>query len=129
MPAETRPQTWIHQFARRKPKPANYAEKTLTAYRLGMKAKGAIVGVRILVSEASCQVCRAMADQVYTPDTAPRLPHADCTHPEGCRCAYTPVMRSHERLTALINAAGPDEPAANTPPADETRDHDRSPAS
>lgn len=116
MPAETRPQTWIHQFARRKPKPANYAEKTLAAYRLGMKAKGAIVGVRVLVSESSCPTCRAMADQVYTPDTAPHLPHAGCTHPDGCRCAYTPVMRSHERLTALINAEGP-TPAPNDPPA------------
>ena len=104
MPAPTRPQTWIHQFARRKPKPANYAEKTLTAYRLGMKAKGAIVGVRVLVSESSCPTCRAMADQVYTPDTAPHLPHPGCTHPDGCRCAYTPVMRSHERLEALIQA-------------------------
>lgn len=117
MPAETRPQTWIHQFARRKPKPANYAEKTLAAYRLGMKAKGAIVGVRVLVSESSCPTCRALADQVYTPDTAPHLPHPGCTHPEGCRCAYTPVMRSHEQLTALINAESGRTPAPNDPPA------------
>jgi hypothetical protein len=117
MTAEKRPQTWIHQFARRKPKPANYADKTLTAYRLGMKAKGAIVGVRVLVSDNSCPTCRAMADQVYTPDTAPRLPHTGCTHPDGCRCAYTPVMRSHERLTMLINADGPREPASGNPSA------------
>ncbi len=126
MSAEKRPQTWIHQFARHKAKPANYAEKTLTAYRLGMKAKGAIIGVRVLVSEASCPTCCALADQVYTPDTAPHLPHAGCTHPEGCRCAYTPVMRSHERLTALINADGvkPSEPS--TPSAGEPRDDQRS---
>lgn len=117
MPAENRPQTWIHQFARRKPKPPNYAEKTLTAYRLGMKAKGSIVGVRILVSEASCPTCRALADQVYTPDTAPHLPHADCTHPDGCRCAYTPVMRSHERLEELISSDGAREPASDSPGA------------
>src|SRR5262245_54293744 len=112
MPTETRPPTWIHQFARHKPKPANYAEKTLAAYRLGMKAKGAIVGVRVLVSDDSCPTCQAMAAEVYTPDTAPRLPHPGCTHPAGCRCAYTPVMRSHERLAALINAG---EQAETTP--------------
>jgi hypothetical protein len=126
MADEKRPPTWIHQFARHKPKPANYAEKTLTAYRLGMKAKGAIIGVRVLVSEASCPTCRAMADQVYTPDTAPHLPHAGCTHPEGCRCAYTPVMRSHERLTALINADGSKPSEPSTPSAGEPRDDQRS---
>ena len=118
MPAPTRPQTWIHQFARRKPKPANYAEKTLTAYRLGMKAKGAIVGVRVLVSESSCPTCRAMAEQVYTPDTAPHLPHPGCTHPDGCRCAYTPVMRSHARRDELIHGAAQAGTADSAPTAD-----------
>jgi hypothetical protein len=113
MSPENRPQSWIHQFARRRPKPANYAEKTLAAYRLGFKAKGSIVGVRVLASEDSCPVCRALAEQVYTPDTAPRLPHAGCTHPEGCRCAYSPVMRSHDELAALIHGSGaaPEQPA------------------
>ena len=117
MPAEKRPQTWIQQFARQKPKPANYAEKTLAAYRLGMKAKGPIVGVRVLVSESSCPACRAMADQLYTPDTAPLLPHPGCTHPQGCCCAYAPVMRSHERLEALIHTDVPREPPPSTPNA------------
>jgi hypothetical protein len=109
MPAENRPKSWIHQFARHKPKPPNYAEKTLTAYRLGMKAKGSIIGVRILVSEDSCLACRNLAEAVYTPDSAPILPLAECTHVGGCRCAYTPVMSSHERLTELIQTSGQSE--------------------
>ena len=116
MPLEKAPQSWIQQHARHKPKPPDYAEKTLAAYRLGLRAKGAIVGVRLLTAEDSCPTCRALAEQVYTPDTAPRLPHAGCTHPAGCRCAYTPEMRGHERLAALIRAGGqPGETGAQQP--------------
>jgi hypothetical protein len=104
MPAENRPKNWIHQFARHKPKPPNYAEKTLAAYRLGMKAKGSIRGVRVLVAEDSCPACRALAEAEYTPDNAPILPLAECRHPSGCRCAYTPVMAEHESLRSLIRA-------------------------
>lgn len=115
MPPEKPPQSWIQQHARHKPKPPDYAEKTLAAYRLGMRAKGAIVGVRVLVAGDSCPACQALAGPVYTPDTAPRLPYAGCTHPDGCRCAYTPEMRQHDRLAALIegsagDAAGPASP-------------------
>lgn len=106
MPPANPTKSWIHQHARLKRKPANYAEKTLAAYRLGMRAKGAIVGVRVLAADDSCPTCRALAEQVYTPDNAPTLPHAGCSHPEGCRCAYGPVMRSHEALEELIRAAG-----------------------
>jgi hypothetical protein len=106
MAPENRPPSWIHQFARHKPKPANYADKTLAAYRLGMKARGAIVGVRVLAAEDSCPACQALAGQTYLPDDAPRLPHAGCTHPGGCRCAYTPVMRDHQHLADLIRAGG-----------------------
>jgi hypothetical protein len=104
MPPERTPQSWIQQHARSKRKPADYAEKTLAAYKLGMRAKGAIIGVRVLAAPDSCPECRALGDQVYSPDDAPRLPHAACTHAEGCRCAYTPVMRSHEHLAALIHS-------------------------
>jgi hypothetical protein len=103
--------SWIQQHARHKAKPANYAEKTLAAYRLGMRAKGSIVGVRVLAAADSCPACRALSEQAYTPDDAPRLPHAGCSHPDGCRCAYAPVMRTHERLAAMIQAE--DKPAGD----------------
>jgi hypothetical protein len=82
-----------------------------------MRARGSIVGVRILTSDDSCPDCRALASRVYTPDDAPILPHATCTHPEGCRCAYTPVMRDHSQLAALIEAGGapPNEARASQP--------------
>ena len=86
--------TWMRQFARSKPKAPDYAEKTLAAYRIGIKAGGAIQGIRILVGEDSCPVCRVHADRTYTPDDAPILPLAECTYPEGCRCAYTLAMKA-----------------------------------
>ena len=86
--------SWIQQFARNKPKPPDYAERTLKAYRMGIKAGGSIRGVRVLVSEDSCPTCRALAESTYTPDNAPVLPLAGCTHPTGCRCAYTLVMHA-----------------------------------
>ena len=36
---------WLTNFHHSEQKPENYAEKTLAAYRLGMKAKGSISGV------------------------------------------------------------------------------------
>jgi hypothetical protein len=85
--------SWISQFARTKPKAPDYAEKSLAAYKLGIKAGGAIEGIRILVGEDSCAFCNAHAGQTYSPEQAPNLPLEDCRHPKGCRCAYTLAMK------------------------------------
>ena len=86
--------SWIYQFVRTKPKAPEYAEKALKGYRLGIKAGGTIQGIRVLVGEESCPTCRANAERVFTPDDVPILPLAGCTHPDGCRCAYTLAMKS-----------------------------------
>jgi hypothetical protein len=84
---------WLNQLKRRMAKPPDYAEKTLAAYRLGMRARGSIAGVSILVDEDSCPAARGLApDPVYHPDNAPRLPLPECAHPERCPCVYRPVM-------------------------------------
>ncbi len=82
---------WLKQHIRR-PKDANYAKKVLDAYRLGIKAHGAIRGVRIVTGLDSCPTCQALAGIVYHPDQAPIIPIAGCSHPSGCRCAYSAVM-------------------------------------
>jgi len=65
---------WLNKFHKDMEKPADYAEKTLAQYRLGMKAKGSIAGVAILVDEAGCAACRALpAAAVYHPDEAPHF--------------------------------------------------------
>jgi hypothetical protein len=82
---------WLRDHVRY-PKDAHYARRVLDRYRLGMKARGAIRGVRIITGSDSCPVCQALAEAVYHPDAAPIIPIDGCTHPGGCRCAYTAVM-------------------------------------
>jgi hypothetical protein len=88
---------WLEAFHHAMPKDAGYADRALASYRLGMKAKGAIVGVAIQVDEGCCDAARALApDAVYEPATAPRLPLASCSRAGGCTCVYRPVM-SYQR--------------------------------
>jgi hypothetical protein len=84
---------WLKGFQQDMQKPENYAEKTLAAYRLGMKAKGSIVGVSITIDDQGCAACRALdPDAVYHPDDAPHLPLPECDRGRACRCVYRPVM-------------------------------------
>ncbi|MFZ6028835.1 MAG: hypothetical protein ACOYYS_14055 [Chloroflexota bacterium] len=94
MPAGTdMPFDWLKSFHRQTEKPQDYAERTLAAYRLGMKAGGAIAGVRIDVAETCCQAARQLeAGIVYHPDEAPILPLAGCPLGQRCQCVYRPVM-------------------------------------
>ena len=85
---------WLNEFQHEVEKPDNYAEKTLAAYRLGMKAKGSIVGVRIEIDQDGCAACRKIdVTAVYHPDDAPILPLPDCTKGNRCGCVYRPVMK------------------------------------
>lgn len=86
---------WIRDHVRT-PKDANYAQRILDRYRLGMRAHGSIRGVRIITGSDSCPACRACAGAVYHPDEAPIIPIVGCTHPEGCRCAYSAAMTYEE---------------------------------
>lgn len=84
---------WLNKFHKEMEKPENYAEKTLAQYRLGMKAKGSIVGVAIVTDEAGCEACKGLAaTAVYHPDDAPHLPLPGCTKGRKCGCVYRPVM-------------------------------------
>ncbi len=84
---------WLNKFQKDMEKPADYAEKTLAQYRLGIKAKGSIAGVAILVDEEGCAACQILpASAVYHPDEAPHLPLPECTKGRRCRCVYRPVM-------------------------------------
>ncbi|MEZ4643904.1 MAG: hypothetical protein R3E31_14425 [Chloroflexota bacterium] len=84
---------WLSKFHKEMEKPDNYAEKTLAQYRLGMKAKGSIAGVRIAVDAGGCEACRALDETaVYHPDDAPHLPLPTCSKGRHCQCVYRPVM-------------------------------------
>jgi len=91
---------WLNKFQQGLEKEENYAEKTLAQYRLGMKAKGSIVGVVVERAPNCCDAAKAMAEGVvYHPDEAPRLPLANCPQGRRCGCVYRPAMtyqKSHQ---------------------------------
>jgi hypothetical protein len=89
---------WLNTFHQKTEKDPDYAEKTLAAYRLGMKAKGSIVGVSIQPAPDCCQAARELpVSKIYHPDQTPTLPLPDCPQAHHCGCVYRPVMSYQER--------------------------------
>ena len=88
---------WLSTFHKQMEKPDDYAEKTLAAYKLGIKSGGSIIGVRIETNEKCCKAARQISnDQVFHPDDAPQLPLDGCPMGNRCQCVYRPVMRYEE---------------------------------
>jgi len=84
---------WLNKFQHDVEKDPDYTSKTLAAYRLGMKAKGFIVGVGIESGSDCCESARQLpAGKVYHPDEAPQLPLPDCPKGRRCGCVYRPIM-------------------------------------
>ena len=84
---------WLDKFHHDTEKAPDYAEKTLAAYRLGMRAKGSIVGVVIERPPDCCEAAQQLPEnKTYHPDEAPRLPLPGCPQGFRCHCVYRPVM-------------------------------------
>jgi RNA polymerase subunit RPABC4/transcription elongation factor Spt4 len=49
--------------------------------------------VMVVTSEEACPACMAIQG-TYTKDEAPALPVEGCSHPQGCRCFYQPLLES-----------------------------------
>ena len=56
-----------------------------------IRSGGIATKVRILANHDSCPVCRTF-EGAYDFDDVPLLPHEGCSHPQGCRCHYAPVL-------------------------------------
>ncbi len=52
---------------------------------------GLATKVRILANRDSCPVCKAL-DGAYRFEEVPVLPHEGCSHRDGCRCSYAPIL-------------------------------------
>ena len=88
---------WLNDFHQEMEKPENYAEKTLAAYRLGMKARGSIAGVRVEPDRNGCAASQSLdTEAVFHPDNAPHLPLPNCSKGRRCGCVYRPVMSYEE---------------------------------
>jgi len=76
---------WLDKFCSTAIKSSDYAEKTLSAYALGIRAKGSIAGVVIRVAADCCDAARRLPEnKLYQPENAPHLPLPDCSL--GNRC-------------------------------------------
>ncbi len=85
---------WLNKFHQDMEKAPDYSEKTLAAYRLGIKAKGSIVGVVVQPGADCCEAVRHLPlGEIYDPSQAPRLPLPGCPQGRRCGCVYRPVMR------------------------------------
>jgi hypothetical protein len=84
---------WLKDFQQNREKTDDYAEKTLAAYKLGMRANGSIAGVRIAADPSGCLACKRLdPTTIFHPDDAPHLPLSDCDNARSCNCVYRPVM-------------------------------------
>ncbi len=47
--------------------------------------------LRLVVDEDACPACQEYAGN-YSKDEIPVLPVPGCSHPDGCRCFYEPLL-------------------------------------
>lgn len=47
--------------------------------------------IRIIAAGDACPVCY-QGRGTFTKDAVPALPHEGCSHNNGCRCTYEPVL-------------------------------------
>ena len=63
---------------------------TAVAYQK-FKQNSRISSIRVSVSKDACPVCQQMQGN-YSKDNLPQLPTPGCSHENGCRCYYDPVL-------------------------------------
>jgi hypothetical protein len=56
-----------------------------------------VKAVRVTVADDACPYCYELL-KTYPKDKVPRLPHESCSHENGCRCFYEPVLED----TAIV---------------------------
>lgn len=50
-----------------------------------------VTAIRISVSKDCCPTCLKV-EGVYAKHALPALPVPGCSHPQGCRCHYAPIL-------------------------------------
>jgi len=62
-----------------------------------MQANPRVQLIRVTVAQDACPYCYELL-KTHPKDKVPRLPHAGCSHANGCRCFYEPVLED----TAIV---------------------------
>ncbi len=77
---------------------ADLKEFSLTNVALKkMQANPRVRAIRVSVAHDACPYCYELL-KTYPKGKVPALPHEGCSHEEGCRCFYEPVLED----TAIV---------------------------
>jgi hypothetical protein len=66
-----------------------------------MQANPRVSAIRVSVSEDACSYCYELL-RTYPKDEVPSLPHEGCSHENGCRCFYEPVLSDTAIIGKLV---------------------------
>ncbi len=55
------------------------------------RANPRVAAVKVMTNDAACSYCHERLG-TYEKNQVPHLPHLGCSHPQGCRCFYVPVL-------------------------------------
>lgn len=71
---------------------ANLKEFSTTAVALRkFQDNPRVNAIHLATSEEACPVCQVLQG-TYPKDKVPALPVEGCSHPQGCRCFYQPLL-------------------------------------
>ena len=56
-----------------------------------LQANPRVTKIRVVVANDCCPVCQSN-EGVYDKDKVPPLPTPGCSHHNGCRCTYEPIL-------------------------------------
>lgn len=71
---------------------ADLSEHSTTAHALKrFQENSRVKSVTVAASYNACSYCYEQLD-TYPVDEVPSLPHKGCSHTNGCRCFYIPVL-------------------------------------
>ena len=71
---------------------ADLREHSTTAYALKrFRANPRVAAIKVMANDAACSYCYEQSG-TYSKDKVPHLPHSGCSHTNGCRCFYVPVL-------------------------------------
>ena len=74
---------------------AEFSATTVALTRL--RANPRVSSIRVTVANDACPHCYELM-KTYSKDKVPHLPHEGCSHANGCRCFYEPVLEE----TAIV---------------------------
>jgi hypothetical protein len=74
---------------------ARFSSTTIALNR--MQENPRVRSIRVSVANDACPHCYELL-KTYPKNKVPHLPHAGCSHENGCRCFYEPVLEE----TAIV---------------------------